>query len=178
MDIQSYEVLLKRLTQEDIELVRNWRNDPKISSFMSYRDHITQEMQQKWFDSINNGNNYYFVIHYNNKKVGLADLKKINKTENSAELGIFIYEDDYLNSMIPYKVMFSLTDFAFYELNLSYLEAYILKSNKRAIRFNMSYGFVLQPNQENENNQLYRLSKNTYELKCEKIKKILFNNRL
>ena len=34
MKVIKYGVCLNRLTETDIELVRNWRNDPKISQYM------------------------------------------------------------------------------------------------------------------------------------------------
>ena len=49
MFFEKYGVKLERLTADKIELVRNWRNDPKISQYMEFRDHITAEMQKKWF---------------------------------------------------------------------------------------------------------------------------------
>ena len=38
---EKYGITLKRLTVDKIELVRNWRNDPKISQYMEFRDYIT-----------------------------------------------------------------------------------------------------------------------------------------
>jgi hypothetical protein len=58
MFFEKYGVKLERLTADKIELVRNWRNDPKISQYMEFRDHITAEMQKKWFASVDNENNY------------------------------------------------------------------------------------------------------------------------
>jgi len=64
MVLSNYDITLVRLTYDQLELVRNWRNDPKISQYMEFRDYITPEMQIKWFNKVNNRNNYYFVIEY------------------------------------------------------------------------------------------------------------------
>ena len=48
--LQKENVVLRRVENKDIEMIRNWRNDPKISQYMSFRDYITPEMQKKWFD--------------------------------------------------------------------------------------------------------------------------------
>ena len=45
--IEGYGVKLKRLTHDKIELLRQWRNDPKIQQYMIYREEITPEMQEK-----------------------------------------------------------------------------------------------------------------------------------
>jgi hypothetical protein len=59
--ISKYDVTLHRLSKAKIELVRQWRNDPKISQYMIYREIITLEQQEKWFERINNDKNYYFI---------------------------------------------------------------------------------------------------------------------
>lgn len=54
MIISKYNIRYIRLQEEDIELVRKWRNHPSITKYMVYREEITPEMQKKWFASINN----------------------------------------------------------------------------------------------------------------------------
>ncbi len=39
--LENYGVRLKRLTHDKIELLRQWRNDPKIQQYMFYREYIT-----------------------------------------------------------------------------------------------------------------------------------------
>jgi RimJ/RimL family protein N-acetyltransferase len=173
MIISNYGVTLKKLRYEDIEMVRGWRNDPDVSQYMEYRNHITKDMQEIWFESINNELNYFFIIEYKNRNIGLTEVKKINKLENSGELGIFIAKEEFQNSITPFQVAISLIDFAFEDLKLSYLVSHVLKENKRARRFNEALGFVIEPNQEENNKQFYKLQKNYYEKKSSKIRKVI-----
>ena len=46
---KRYDIILERLTLDKIELVRNWRNDPKISQYMDFKEYISPEMQLNWF---------------------------------------------------------------------------------------------------------------------------------
>ncbi len=39
--LENYGVRLKQLTHDKIELLRQWRNDPKIQQYMFYREYIT-----------------------------------------------------------------------------------------------------------------------------------------
>ncbi|OHD06017.1 MAG: hypothetical protein A2086_06060 [Spirochaetes bacterium GWD1_27_9] len=171
MIIKKYDIELHRLTADDIEMVRNWRNDPKVSQFMNFRDHITEEMQKKWFQSINNDNNYYFIIVIDNKKVGLTEIKKIDYENKSGESGIFIYDDSYQNSVYPFKIIFSLFDFAFYELKLEKIYAYILPENVRAVKFNESLGFSFIEKESSMGK--YILTTDNYEKSVSKFKKII-----
>jgi len=39
-----YGITLKELQRDEIEMVRQWRNDPKIAGLMLDQTHITEEM--------------------------------------------------------------------------------------------------------------------------------------
>ena len=78
MKFRKYGITLTRLREDDIELVRKWRNSPGIQQYMEYREFITEEMQKKWFESINNLQNFYFIIEYENKKIGLINTSNID----------------------------------------------------------------------------------------------------
>jgi RimJ/RimL family protein N-acetyltransferase len=173
MELQGYGITLKRLTLDKIEMLRNWRNDPKIQQYMEYREYITPEMQRQWFDRINNEHNYYFIISIDNNEIGLVNLKDIDYERKCAEPGIFIYEDAYLNGDVGIRAALLNTDFAFQTLNLDFLYGHVLKSNKRAIRFNSVFGYELSSGQDDVMNQLYTLKKEVYFQKREFLKKIL-----
>ena len=162
MKITNYGVTLSRLTEDKIELVRNWRNDPKIVQYMEFKECITPEMQLKWFRKINNDTNYFFIIELGGKEIGLINVKDIDYNKREGEAGIFIYEDDCLNSTISFQATLCLYDFCFESLKLDLMIAHILKDNKRAIKFNKMIGFKVLPNQELIYNQKYTLSSRDY----------------
>ena len=164
MFFEKYGVKLVRLTEDKIELVRNWRNDPKISQYMEIRDHITVEMQKKWFASINNENNYYFIVNYKGQDVGLTNVKDIDFGKKIGEGGIFIYEDSLLNSDIPFRVIFALNDFCFGNLQLEKMIAHIMDDNQRAIDFNLVLGYKKAADSKGPKST-YLLNKTDY-LKC------------
>ena len=139
--IISGSLSLTRLRVEDIELVRSWRIDPKISQYMLFRGHITPEMQIKWFESINNINNYYFLIEFAEQKLGLTEIKRIDYSRKRGEWGIFIYDDKYINTIVPVKAGYLLLDFAISNLRLEHITATVVKNNIRALHFNSNFLF-------------------------------------
>ncbi len=165
MIISKGQFIFRRLTHGDIELVRKWRNSPEINQFMEYREYITPEMQEKWFNSVNNKYNLYFIIEYKGDKIGLINGKDINWDESSMETGIFIWDTRYLNTPIPLLAVL-----IFGELGIMTFElkayAHILKTNERAIRYNTLMGFKLCEGQENLDNQLYVMTKESYSKKA------------
>jgi len=168
----DYGVTLSRVTEADIELVRTWRNDPDITQFMEFRDHITEDMQRAWFQRINNELNYIFLVEHEGRKVGVAENKNISRERRCAEGGQF-YTKEVWNSLVPLQGSFTSFDFTFKVLGLDYVESRVLRTNVRAIRFNLAVGYVLQPGQENVENQLYRVTHEDYERKTARLRKTL-----
>jgi len=161
MIVKKGNITFRRLTLDDIELVRNWRNSREVNQYMEFRDYITPEMQLAWFHSINNNNNLYFIFEYKDEKIGVFNGKDIDWEAGIMETGIFIAEEKYTNTELPLLAVLS-----FGELGLRIFEmdsyAHMLKSNKRAIRYNKLLGFELCEGQEGVENQLYKLNKDRF----------------
>ncbi len=172
--VEDYGVRLIPLNGEKIEIVRQWRNDPKISQYMVYQEYITPEMQQKWFESINNPNNHYFIIELEKKEIGLINIKDIDYIQMTGECGLFIYEDSYLNSDTPFRISMCMGDFSTFLLNLHTSRIHILKSNKKAIKYNEMIGYKLAENQEDKEYQLYYITKNAYLRRREYISNLFY----
>jgi len=166
-------ISFRRLTIDDIELVRNWRNSQQINQYMAFRDHITPEMQVAWFHSINNMNNLYFIIEYKNEKVGVFNGKDINWEQGTMETGIFIAEEKYINTELPLLAVLSFGEIGLNIFNMTSY-AHMLKSNKRAIRYNKLLGFELCDGQEELENQLYVLNRERFFQRTKLLKKALF----
>ena len=163
MKISNYDVSLELLTENKIEMIRQWRNDPKIQQYMEYRETITPEMQKKWFDKLNNGkDNFYFILQYKGEDIGLINVKDIDYEKKTGESGIFIYQDKFLNTDISYRAHLVMFDYFFDNLALESLYSHVLQTNKRAQRFTLFLGGFLADNQESVDNQLYIISKDAY----------------
>jgi RimJ/RimL family protein N-acetyltransferase len=162
-----------KLKEEDIELVRRWRNSPTIAQFMEFREYITPEQQLQWFRSVNNKNNLYFVIEYDFKKVGLINGKDIDWSTSTMEVGIFFWEESLYSTPLP-----ALSSLVFSEIGVVYggltAMAHILRDNHRAIRYNREIGFELCEGQEEVENQKYILTKERYIHKARRLRKAFF----
>ena len=98
---------------DDAELIRQWRNDPKISKFMFYKGEITPAMQSEWFTSIDNEQNFFFLIYHNNSPAGLINISSIDWENKTAYTGLFIYDDKFLASDIPVMASLAMLDVFF-----------------------------------------------------------------
>lgn len=162
-----------KIQKDDLELLRHWRNSPRINQFMEFREYITPEMQQEWFESVNNDKNLYLIIEHDYKKIGLLNAKDISWEEATIEGGIFFWEEEVYNSPIPAFVSILFAELMIRILRLT-IYAHILKTNDRAIRYNLQLGFELCPGQENVENQLYILTPENYLKKSAKLRKAFY----
>ncbi|MCL2218652.1 MAG: GNAT family N-acetyltransferase [Chitinispirillia bacterium] len=165
MELKGYGVTLRRLTIDKIELVRNWRNDPKISRHMFFKEYITPEMQLKWFNKINNDSNYYFIIEYNNEEIGLINTKDIDMVKKCGEVGHFIYEEKYWGTEIPFRASLCHDEFVFDELKLEYTYGQVAADNVRSIKYNKALGAIMKTSEDGKSVLLTFTRDNHYKIR-------------
>ncbi len=171
MIICKYGITLRLLTQSDLELVRQKRNSEYVQQFMEYREHITPEMQEKWFEGINTHENYYFVIEYQNKKIGLINSKNRNAEKQGSEAGLFLWDEEYTNTFVPILISLLLFECEFYVVEGKKCCCHVLKSNKHAISYVKQLGYERCENQENIENQRYEITKERFIAKAQKLRR-------
>lgn len=168
MIVKQYGVTYKRVQESDIELIRYWRNRDFIRNTMQFQEYITPFMQKEWFKKINNPFNYYFIVEYEEKKIGLINCKDTNE-QRVAEGGIFLWDQSYWNTMIPAYASLTMLEVVFEEIKSGDTSVItVLKSNTRALQFNQLLGYQIYY----EDEKVYKLKltlddyfKKTYRLK-------------
>lgn len=171
--IQAFGLELRRLEQADIEQVRQWRNDPAVSQFMQSRTLITPEMQSRWFAGLDRDRQFFYIVQAQGRDVGLVNLKDYDASARRAEGGIYIADTRLRDGHVGLAAVLAMYDWGFLELGLETVVAHILSTNSRAIRFNQALGFVRQPGQEHEPNQLYHLDRSEYLKRTSRLKEFL-----
>lgn len=163
MIIEQYGVVLKRLTRDDIELVRQWRNNPAIQKTMNYQEYITKEQQLEWFNSINNKYNYYFLITHKGRSLGVINAKNVSETERTGEGGIFVWEESEELDLVPVfsslailNVVFKVMDF----FKKSIIQ--VRRDNPKAIYYNTMLGYKINEELSTEENCFFELTKADY----------------
>jgi hypothetical protein len=169
-----YGITLSRIKEDEIELVRRWRNDPVVSKNMIYRGYITEEQQIKWFQSINNNSNSYYIIIYRNEKIGLINNKNIVTKDKSSEAGIFIWNDTY--DFAPLLASVLLCEIGFYIMKGGDSYAKVLKKNKRAIEYNTIIGYDVIENKPRSRYIKIKLTKENFKIRTEKLRKTIMIN--
>jgi RimJ/RimL family protein N-acetyltransferase len=160
-ELKSNSITLTKLDESSLELLRNWRNTPQISNNMEFSGYITSEDQKVWFKNLCNETNYYFIINYHNRKIGLIHLNKFDHENSSAHAGLFITENEFTGTGISLGASLLLLKYAFDEIKLNIVYAKIKRNNLSALKYNSGLGFVFEKNL-NESFSLYKITKSDF----------------
>jgi RimJ/RimL family protein N-acetyltransferase len=176
MIISRYGISLISVKPEHLELIRYWRNTDKIKRVMEFTDFISEEMQIKWFQSLNALTDFYFIIEHKGVFAGLIHANKIDWQTKKAQSGLFIWEDNFLGSPIPVMASLNLLDTFFHLFGINEIEAKVKHDNFVALAYNKFLGFKEKGIAENKDFLLVSLLKNDYEATEKKIKSHLDSN--
>ena len=175
MRVEQYGITYDRITVKDIELIRYWRNQSFIRSQMQFNKYITPSMQLSWFDSINNPYNYYFLIEYEGKKIGLINCKDTEPNSRIAEGGIFIWDNTYWGTPIPVFASLSMLEAVFEVFQTGDASVITVKrDNKRALEFNRLLGYEVDKQNFNSDFVKMNLTIKRYFEVSSKLKKAAF----
>lgn len=169
--LSQYDISLQRLTSTDTELVRSWRNQDRIRNQMFYADIISEQEQELWFDSINNPLNYYFIIVFKSRKIGLIHAKNIDLILEYGEGGIFIGEVADENSWAATMASICLLSFVFEKLSLKSSVIKVKSNNLNAIKYNELLGY--KEVKRDENCTIMSLDKKSFNRATSKLKNTL-----
>ncbi|MBE7443353.1 MAG: hypothetical protein HS119_12980 [Flavobacteriales bacterium] len=175
MIIKKYNIELHRLDINDLELLRQQRNSQNIRERMVYQEIISEQQQLEWFNSIDNFNNLYLIIHYQGKKIGVINGKNANFEDKTSEGGIFIWDEEYINSIVPALCSIIMHDYNFYVCEFEKTFIKVLKNNVAAITFNKLFGYEVI--EDSSDSKFYNcvLTKERYIERINKYRKSITN---
>jgi len=165
---------LRIIKNEDIQLLRYWKNLDHIRYKMIENNLIGIKDQRKWFANIDENYTKYFIYSLNDKDVGNVKISNIDYKKKLFEAGIFCGDKSFLNHWINIWACIEIYDYAFNELKLKKAHAIIKNENTGVLRLNKSLGYIYKKNLNNDL-QYLTLDKNNYLEASVKIKKYLNN---
>jgi hypothetical protein len=171
MIIKKYGIELHRLKEDNVEMLRQKRNEKSIREKMFYQEEISFDEQLKWFKSINNIYNYYFVIHYKDEQIGLIHGKVLSYEARIAEGGIFLWNENYHNSVIPILSSVCMADITFLIMQMNKTLAEVRSDNNVALDYNLKLGYEIKEELKVEGKIKLELTKESYFKKAFELRK-------
>lgn len=136
-------IYLSPVNPEDAEKYVKWLNDANITQYLSIHNSFASLLGEKEFLEKASKEEFVFAIvkAENDELIGNIGLTKINYKDGSAELGIFIGEEENLSKGYGSEAIKLLVNFAFKELRLHNIMLTVYDLNPRAQRAYTKCGF-------------------------------------
>jgi len=129
------------LSDQYLELLRNWRNSQEVNRFFRFREHITSQQQKEFFRNLLWHKEKYYILFYEGEPIGCAYIKNIDEKRQKAEPGFFIGELKWHNTPLASASLIKFLDFVFFENEITRLEGYVHCDNLSAIHLYKKLGF-------------------------------------
>ena len=141
-------VSLRSLEPEDVDRCYLWVNDPTIRPLLGGIFPMSHWAERKWLEEISatkrtgNPTDLVFGIVANEVLVGMTGLHAISLVHKHAVSGMIIGEAQYRGHGIGPVAKRLLIQFAFNELDIQVLVAYVMATNPRSIRMQEKCGYT------------------------------------
>ncbi len=129
---QLKEINLRPVTRNDLEVIKNWRNQNGIWEFNTQYIFLNMTNQRNWFKQITSieSNRKMFIIMYKQKiPLGVCGLINIDKENNSAEVAIIIGNKQFHGKGLGSESLYQLVKYGFSKLKLHKIKAEIFEFN-------------------------------------------------
>lgn len=144
--IRYKNVYLRPLSENDIELLRIWRNDPKNTEFLSKIPYITEDKQKEWFRRyIENENEICFAIIEDDELHRIVGSLSLHDFSNdSCFLGhVLIGDNQAHGKKVGVNASIAATKIAFKDLGLDSVSLYVFPANVSAYKVYQQAGFQI-----------------------------------
>lgn len=132
-------------SNEEIEKFTEWMNDFNVTDYILRSGYITTlEGEKEWLENSakDNENRFFNIINLaDNKLIGTISLTKFNWISRTAELGIFIGDQEFRSMGYGPEAINLLLEYGFKYLNLHSIKLSLLSINERAHKAYLKCGF-------------------------------------
>ncbi len=149
-DFTMFQLTFKKLKQEHLDLILEWRNSEFVRLNMQYQNKISKENHYSWFFSLDLTKNFYHVLYEHDLPVGLFNIKDADFKKKTGEAGSFIGDKKFWGTGIAARAFYAHAIYAFNYLELENLYISVLKNNTNALRFNSKLGYTLLEEQSSD----------------------------
>lgn len=128
------------LKEEHSKLIFSWRMRPHVTKFMLTNLDDDVEKHKKWIKSkIDNQNCKYWLISYDNIKVGLVNLSDIDYVNKRCTVGYYIGEKEFMGLGAMFLPL--VYDYIFYKLKLNKIYGEVLEGNNMILGIHRYHGW-------------------------------------
>ncbi|MFZ4712623.1 MAG: UDP-4-amino-4,6-dideoxy-N-acetyl-beta-L-altrosamine N-acetyltransferase [Bacteriovoracaceae bacterium] len=129
----------KKLTEKDLERVFNWRQKPFVTKYQFTDIQKDYQKHLDWFARVSKDPNFkYWVIHLNERPIGLFNLSNFDVVNSRTNAGYYIGEEDclHLGGIVPPY----LYNYVFQKLKMNKIYGEVVEGNS-IIKIHLLHGY-------------------------------------
>ncbi|MFD1334548.1 GNAT family N-acetyltransferase [Oceanobacillus iheyensis] len=145
--IENERIYLRGMEEEDIPYKVSWINNSNFRSTLNFDYPVSKVGTKKWLNSVagNPNRRDFFVCNKeNDKPIGYGGLLNIDYKNSKAESYMGIGDLNSQGKGYGYDIRKLILDYAFNELNLNKVYAYVWEQNTPMINLNKKTGFQIE----------------------------------
>ena len=134
---------LRDVRPDDMDMIREWRNLPKVADYM-YTDHmISPEEHAAWFSRVlKDPTCRYWIIVCDGEDVGVSNLYEIDPMNRRCHWGFYVVGPNVRGKSVGSHVEYTVLNYVFDELKFEKLCCPVLSFNRGVIEMHRRFGFV------------------------------------
>lgn len=144
MTIEGRKIDLRKIKDEDTDLIVKWRNNDRVYNNFVFSQELTPEMHREWLkEKVETGLVEQFIIIEKDsvKPVGSVYFRDIDRDKLEAEYGIFIGEDDAIGKGYGTEAAELALGYIFEDVQLKRVFLRVFEDNAAAIKSYKNVGF-------------------------------------
>lgn len=135
------QIVLRRLTEADLEKTMRWRMDPDITRYMNTDPVLTLEGQKKWFQRISRDETVrYWMIVVDGEDAGVINLADMDYGKKESNWGYYVGEKKLRSLKLSLTLEWNLYDYVFDVLGFQRLYNEVLSANEGVVKLHVMCG--------------------------------------
>lgn len=138
-------VVCRKMAEEDLEMVMNWRMTPDITKFMYTDPKLTLEGQKKWFHKLKEDkNDYLWIIEADGISIGTMIITEFDYVNKKCSPAFYIAVKEKRSLELALRLEWSLFDFIFSKLDINKFVSEVFSFNKGVVRLHQLCGCSIE----------------------------------
>lgn len=143
-------VTLRRIREEDLAMIMDWRMDPEITKYMNTNPKLTLEGQKKWFAKICEDSDVsYYMILVDGQEAGVLNLTGLERDDGVLGWAYYVGEKKLRSLKTAITLELGVYDYIFDTLHKKALISDVFTLNKGVIQLHLMCGAQIQKEKKN-----------------------------
>ena len=141
--LEGEKVYISPMNPDDVEIYTKWLNNYNITRYLSIHNQTVSLLSEKeYLEKFSKQDNHFCIVKKENDElIGSIAFDNVDYKNGTAELGIFIGEEDNLSRGYGSEAIQLLINYGFNELRIHNIMLTVLSDNQRAICSYTKCGF-------------------------------------